>query len=384
VGQLIREEPTVVEVELNGKKVELTMDRLFGLASQFKASDLHLKDGMPPTLRIDGSVRPTSIRPLVDAEIRELALGIMDDRLRTAYEETGNVDFAHALPSGDRFRINVFRQRGKTSLAGRRVIRKIPSFEELHLPGDTLSRLCMLHQGLIIFCGQSGCGKSTSIAACLDHVNRHRACHIVTVEDPIEYLHEDKKAFVSQREVGTDVESMERALEFLMREDPDVVLVGEMRNRDTFEAAIRAAETGHLVFATLHASSPGSAIGRILDLYPDDLQNAVRQNIAFNLAGIICQILVPACLEKVKRVPAVEMLVATGMIRKLIRDGEDEKLEDVIKSGGSHGMKDFTASFAELVDRGWVKHQTAYEFAPNQDAVRMALKGIAVKQGIIR
>ncbi len=374
----------MVEVELNGKTIDLTMDRLFGLLTQFNASDLHLKGAMPPVLRVDGLIKPTNIRPLTHEEVADLIMSILDERLRKLFTETGNADFAHTLPSGDRFRVNVFRQRGMASLSARRVVRQIPSFESLHLPEATLGKLCQLHQGLIILCGQTGCGKSTTIAACLDLINTQRACHIVTVEDPIEFLHEDKKAFVSQREVGTDVESMQTALKYLMREDPDVVLVGEMRDCDTFEAAIRAAETGHLVFATLHASSAPSAIGRILDMYPDDAQHAVRQNLAFNLAGIVCQMLVPSELPKVKRVPAVEILVATSLVRKLIRDGEDKKLEDVIAAGQSEGMVDFTTSFTELVGRGWITHQTAYEFAPNIDAVRMALKGIAVKQGIIR
>jgi twitching motility protein PilT len=374
----------MVEVELNGKTIELTMDRLFSLLTQFSASDLHLKGTMPPVLRVDGLIKPTNIRPLTHEEVAELVMSILDERLRKLFAETGNADFAHTLPSGDRFRVNVFRQRGMVSLSARRVVRQIPSFENLHLPAATLGKLCQLHQGLIIVCGQTGCGKSTTIAACLDLINTQRACHIVTVEDPIEFLHEDKKAFVSQREVGTDVESMETALKYLMREDPDVVLVGEMRDCDTFEAAIRAAETGHLVFATLHASSAPSAIGRILDMYPDDVQHAVRQNLAFNLAGIVCQMLVPGEQPKVKRVPAMEIMVATPMVRKLIRDGEDKKLEDVIGAGQSEGMVDFTMSFTDLVGRGLISHQTAYEFAPNTDAVRMALKGIAVKQGIIR
>ena len=374
----------MVEVELNDKTIQLTMDRLFNLVAQFKGSDLHLKNGMPPVVRIEGVIKPTNIRALTHQEIGELVAEIMSERLQKIFAEQGNVDFAYTLPSGDRFRINVFRQRGMTSLAARRVIRQIPSFDDLHLPSETLRKLCALHQGLIIVCGQTGCGKSTTIAACLDYINTQRACHIVTVEDPIEYLHEDKKGFVSQREVGTDVESMETALKYLMREDPDVVLVGEMRDRDTFEAGIRAAETGHLVFATLHASSPPSAIGRILDLYPDDVQHAVRQNIAFNLAGIVCQMLVPAAPANMKRVPAMEILMATGMARKLIRDSEDKKLDEVIAGGQAEGMTDFTTSFAELVAKGWITHQTAYEYAPNTDAVRMALKGIAVKQGIIR
>ena len=234
------------------------MDWLCQLAVDQKASDLHLKAGMPPVLRIDGEIRSTGIRALTDQEIRQIVHEVMNDRQRRVLEETGAIDFAYAQTTGDRFRVNVFSQRSLTSVAARRVIRRIPSFEELNLPAATLARLCERHQGLIIFCGQAGCGKSTSIASCLEHINQRRACHIVTVEDPIEFLYEDKKAFVSQREVGTDVESMESALKFLMREDPDVVLIGEMRDRDTFEAAIQAAETGHLVFATLHAGSPAS------------------------------------------------------------------------------------------------------------------------------
>jgi twitching motility protein PilT len=374
----------MVEIEVSGKSVQLTMERLCQLAVQHKASDLHLKSAMPPMLRIDGDIRATNIRPLADDEVRELAFSVMNERLRAAYEERGTIDFAYAMPSGDRFRVDVFRQRNMISVAARRVIRQIPTFDELHLPAETLDRLCDLHQGLIIFCGIAGCGKSTSIASCLERINQRRACHIITIEDPIEFLYEDKKAFISQREVGTDVESMEGALKFLMREDPDVVLVGEMRDRDTFEAAVQAAETGHLVFATLHASSPASAIGRILDLYPDEMQSAVRQNLAFNLAAIICQLLVPSCVKAFKRVPAVEILVVTGIVRKLIREAEDAKIEDVIKGRLDPGMIDFPASFVGLVEKGWITHETAYEYAPNPDAVRMGLKGIAVKQGIIR
>jgi len=374
----------MVQVEINGKQVELTMERLFNLSSQFKASDLHLKDGQPPVLRVDGEIKPTSIRPLSDEEICELVFSVMDVRLKAAYRKIGSIDFAHAMASGDRFRVNVFRQRGQTSVSCRRVIREIPEFPELHLPGQTLAGLCALHQGLIIFVGQTGCGKSTSIAACLNHINQTRNCHIVTLEDPIEYLFEDDKSLISQREIGTDVESMDLALKYLMREDPDVVLIGEMRDHDTFEAAVRAAETGHLVFATLHAASPASAIGRILDLYPDYMQKAVRQNLAFNLAGIVCQILMPSCGEGIKRIPAVEVLIATSMGRKLIREAEDNKLDDVIAAGATQGMISFTTSFTNLVAEGWITHNTAYEFAPNQDALKMALKGISVKQGIIR
>jgi len=374
----------MVKVDIAGNSVELTMEALCQLATNRKASDLHLKAGKSPVLRIDGEIYPTGIRPLTDGEMCDLIFAVMNDRQKRVYQETGAIDFAYPLPSGDRYRVNVFSQRGLTSVAARRVIRKLPTFAELNLPDLALAKLCDLHQGLIIFCGQAGCGKSTSIAACLEYINQHRACHIVTIEDPIEFLYEDKMAFISQREVGTDVVSMEEALTFLMREDPDVVLVGEMRNRDTFEAAVRAAETGHLVFATLHAGSPSSAIGRILDLYPDEMQNAVRQNLAFNLAAIICQLLVPSCNPAAKRVPVFESLIVTSLARKFIREAEDEKLEEVIKGRMAEGMVDFASSFVQRVEKGWITHDIAYEYAPNPDAVRMALKGIGVRQGIIR
>lgn len=374
----------MVQVEIGGMAVELDMDRLLSMVVQHKASDLHLKHLMPPTLRVEGRLKPLNMRPLTSDEIDELMHPLMGERLAGDYDRYGSADFAYTLESGDRFRVNVFRQRGMTSVSCRRVERVIPSFAELHLPEAPLLRLAKLHQGLIIFAGQTGSGKSTSIAGMLEHINQTRPCHIVTVEDPIEFLYEDKKAFISQRELGTDVESMELALKYLMRQDPDVVLIGEMRDRETFEAAIQAAETGHLVFATLHASSPGSAIGRILNLYPDDQQAAVRESLAFNLAGIVVQMLLPSELPDAHRVPAVEVLIATGMARRLIRDGEDEKIEEVIAQGEHEDMIDFTTSFTELVNKGWITHQVAYEYAPNQDSLRMALKGIAVKRGIIR
>jgi twitching motility protein PilT len=374
----------MIEVEINGEQVLLTMERLFAMATESGASDLHLKDACPPLFRVDGDIVPLASRALTEQEVDELAESLLDDRLTRQYAEQGTVDFAWASPGGDRFRINIFRQRGRRSVSCRRVNRYIPTLAELHMPEAAIAKLCHLHQGLIIFAGQTGCGKSTSIAACLEFINQNRACHVVTIEDPIEYLYEDKKAFISQREVGTDVESMGSALKFLMREDPDVVLIGEMRDIDTFEAAIRAAETGHLVFATLHAANPASAIGRILDLYPDHMQSAVRQNLAFNLAAIVCQILVPTSDQEFKRVPATEVLVATGLARKMIRAAEDQKLLEIIAGGSAEGMIDFTRSFVELISKGWISHQTAYEFAPNEDALRMALKGIAVKQGIIR
>jgi twitching motility protein PilT len=237
---------------------------------------------------------------------------------------------------------------------------------------------------MILLAGITGSGKSTTIASMLDWINHRYRKHVLTLEDPIEYSFTDDKCLINQREIGMDVKNFAIGMKHAVREDPDVVLVGEMRDRDTFEAAVQAAETGHLVFATLHASSPASAIGRILDLYPDEMQSAVRQNLAFNLAAIICQLLVPSCVKAFKRVPAVEILVVTGIVRKLIREAEDAKIEDVIKGRLDPGMIDFPASFVGLVEKGWITHETAYEYAPNPDAVRMGLKGIAVKQGIIR
>ncbi len=361
-----------------------TMTGLLEMALERGASDLHLKAGQPPVLRIDGHIHFTEFATLGADEIRALAAEVMNERVARLFGATGSADFSHSMESGDRFRINVYRQRGHVSVAARRVQRDVPDFASLHLPSEVLERVCAASQGLIIFAGVAGSGKSTSIASCLDHINHHRACHIVTIEDPIEYLFEDAKSFVNQREIGTDVESFERALKYLMREDPDVVLVGEMRDAETCESVLRAAETGHLVFTTLHASSAPGAITRLLDLFPATDHPVIRQTLAANLVAVVCQRLVQGAREEAPRVPVTEIMVRTPSVRKAIAEGETDRLVNLVSSGAEAGMRDFTRDLARLVREAWIDPKVAYEVAPNPEALKMAIRGIDVKQGTLR
>jgi twitching motility protein PilT len=345
---------------------------------------LHLKAGQPPILRVHGEIQFTELATLSTAEVATLAMGLMDHRLRRHFEEAGSVDFAHMVESGDRFRINVYRQRGCISLAARRVSRIIPSFQALHMPEKTLEQICQASQGLVIFAGVRGTGKSTSLAACLDYINTHRRCHIITIEDPIEYLFEDKSAIVNQREIGPDASTYDEALRSLAREDPDVVLVGETRDRMTCESILRAAEATRLVFTTVHATSAPAVITRLLELFPAEDRPVVREILAVNLVAVICQILVPGSDPNVARLPATEVMLSTPATRKMIREGQEDGLGNIIASETSVGMHDFTQDLARLVREEWVDVKVAYEVAPNPEALKMAIRGIAVKQGTFR
>jgi twitching motility protein PilT len=290
----------------------------------------------------------------------------------------GAIDFAHDVgPPGDadRFRVNAYLQRGKLSVAARRVDRNILSFEQLYLP-ETMAQIAEFEQGMVLLAGITGSGKSTTIASMIDYIAQRWPVHIVTIEDPIEYLFTDKKALINQREVGIDVPDFHSALKYLMREDPDVVLVGEMRDIETFSAAVHAAETGHLVFGTIHASSSAQTISRILDLFPEGERRAMRQALEFNLKAVICQKLIRSVKEGVDRIPAIEIMQVNSSIQKLIREERDNEINAVIRANYHAGMIDFTEHLRQLVETGFIDHETAYEAAPNPDELKMALKGI--------
>ena len=343
------------------------------------ASDLHFKAGAVPHVRLQTRIIPVRGEPYTGERIAELVNEILNDRQRAALEQNGSIDIAQQIPGGDRFRINIFRQRGELSIAVRRVSREIPSFKQLNLP-ESCGKAADHHAGLVLVAGMTGSGKSTTIAAMLEHINQTRPCHIVTIEDPIEYLYTDKKALVNQREVGIDVPTFEQALKYLLREDPDVVLIGEMRDRDTFQAALQAAETGHLVFGTIHSSTAASTIGRILDLFPPDSRDLARQSLAFNLRAVICQKLLPCLAEGIDRVPAVEILLINPAARQLLQEGRDAELMDVIRSSEHEGMQDFTRSLMELIEKDYVEPKVAYAAASNPDELRMRVKGISSSQ----
>ena len=358
------------------------IDKYFRAVVKMQASDLHLKANTMPRIRTAGAVKATNAGILSNEDIERMMFEIMTPLQQQWYKEHGACDFAHDLDGSDRFRINVFRQRSLTSVAARRVTRYVPTFEELHLPMK-MKDLCYVHQGMIILAGITGAGKSTSIAAMLQYINHMRPCHIVTIEDPIEYLFEDDKAFINQREIGIDVHGFEDALRYLMREDPDVVLIGEMRDRETFQAAMNAAETGHLVFCTVHSSSTSQTITRILDLFPEEGRELIRQSMSFNLRAIICQKLLPSIKPGVQRVPAVEIMMVNPSIRRLIESHRETEIIDVIRSSYGDGMQDFTEHLRALVEAEFIDHKTAYEAAPNPEELRMRLKGIRTGGGSI-
>ncbi len=357
---------------------EPKINQLFRTVMKYEASDLHLKVGLPPMMRYKGAIRKMDAPPIGEEQMERLFFEIMNPRLRKILEDTGGADFAHVIGSDEcRFRVNILKQRGHLGMVARRVNTKVPTFAGLGLP-PSIEQLCKFDQGMIILAGVTGSGKSTTIASMIDYLNEREQLHILTIEDPIEYLFADKKSVVNQREVGIDVCDWHTALKHAVREDPDVILVGEMRDRDTFEAALNAAETGHLVFGTIHAASAASTLGRILDLFPADLHQAIRQTLAFNLKAVVAQKLLPSIKPGVHRVPTNEIMILNPTIRELIIKGEDKKIADAIKIGYLEGMVDFTENLRQLVERGDVSKEVALEVAPNPDALKMAIKGIKV------
>jgi len=349
---------------------------------ELKASDLHFKSGSRVYIRHKSHLRPLKGGPLTPQEVEDIWFEIMNDHQKRLLATKGASDFAYQLADGDRFRVNIFRQRGTLSVAARRVNADILNFDDLHLP-KSIYRITEYHQGLVLLAGITGSGKSTTIAAALDYINAHRACHIVTIEDPIEYLFTDKKALINQREVGVDVDNFQDALKYLMREDPDVVLIGEMRDEETFMAALNAAETGHLVFGTVHASSSAQTINRVLDLLPEGSRDLVRQTMVFNLQAIVCQKLLPTVRPDIPRVPAVEIMFANATVRKLIDEKRDDEIVKVIRASQDEGMLDMNACLKNLVESEFIATEVAYAASPNPQELKMRLKGISAGTGSI-
>jgi len=357
-------------------------NKLFRMVMKHEGSDLHLKVGQPPMMRLKGVIRRMDMRPLTQEDMERLFFPTLSEAQRQTLVDSGGIDYAHVVSGAGgsdecRFRVNLFYQRGRLSLVARRVNTSVPTFDKLHLP-PTIEKLCHYDQGMIILSGVTGSGKSTTIASMLQYINEREYVHILTIEDPIEFTFTDTKAVINQREVGIDVSDWSIALKHAVREDPDVILVGELRDRDTFEAGIQAAETGHLVFGTIHASSAASTLSRILDLFPPDMHGAIRQALAFNLKAVVAQKLLPSIKPGLHRVPTNEIMIVNPTIRELIVKQEDKKLGDAIRIGFQEGMLDFTESLTQLVFAGLVDRAAALEVAPNPEALKMALKGIKV------
>jgi twitching motility protein PilT len=372
-----------VKSSLMHVRPNIEVDKLFRACVKLEASDLHLKVGRPPMVRVDGSLRPMQRGPISDEEMVQLCYPLMNERNRKIFERDGGADFAHTCEVDGtvwRFRVNLLQQLGHMGMVARRVSSWIPDFEGLNLP-PSIETLCTYDQGMVLLAGVTGSGKSTTIASMLNWINRGFRKHILTLEDPIEFVFTEDKCLINQREIGLDVVDFEIGMKHAVREDPDVMLVGEMRDKETFMTAIHAAETGHLVFGTIHASSAATTIGRILDLFPQEMHSALRSAIAFNMKGIIAQKLLKSIKPGVGRVPTVEIMTFTPMVRKLVLEGHDEKLPDAIRIGAEDGMQDFTQSLKKLVDAQLIDRTVAMEVAPNREALKMALKGIDVAQG---
>jgi twitching motility protein PilT len=377
---------TVTEPTFESVPSEPEANKLFRMVMKHKGSDLHLKVGLSPAMRLAGVLRQMQLPTLSAHDMERLMFPLLTPMHKQILEETGGVDFAHIIVDGNdetRFRVNLFRQRGRLSLVARRVNTSIPNFEGLGLP-PVMAEITQYDQGIILLTGVTGSGKSTTIASMLQYINERERMHILTIEDPIEFTFKDDKSIINQREVGIDVSDWDIALKHAVRQDPDIILVGEMRDRHTFSAAMHAAETGHLVFGTIHASSAPSTISRLLDLFPRDMHSALRQSLAFNLKAVIAQKLLPTTKEwaakGITRVPTVEIMRSNPTVRKLILNEEDTKLGDAIRIGKEEGMQDFTESLRKLCVEEKVERATAFEVAPSVETLKMALKGITIAQ----
>jgi twitching motility protein PilT len=349
-----------------------TLKRILEITLKEQASDLHLTVGQPPVLRISGKLFPLIREEKLTPEAaKNLAFLLMNESQIERFLEEKDIDFSYNFEDKARFRVNVFFQRGYVSAALRLIPSKIRTIEELNLP-PILHEFTKPHQGFVLICGPSSHGKSTTLAALIDEINRTRPDHIITIEDPIEYVFEDQRSIVDQREVGQDALSFSRALRAALREDPDVIMVGEMRDPETMAIAITAAETGHLVFATLHTNSAAQTIHRIVDSFPPEHQNQIRAQLSGSLLGIISQRLIPRI--KGGLIPACEVMISTPAIANLIRENKIHEIPSVIETSLELGMITLDRSLADLVKRGEISIENALNYSLNPVELRMLLK----------
>ncbi len=327
------------------------------------ASDLHLTVGSPPVVRVDGKLqRMAGIDFLTSEQIKKLAYSMLNEKQKLKFEQNSELDFSFGIEQMSRFRCNMFMQRGNVAVAIRQIPYTIRTFEELQLP-KVIAEFSKLPRGLVLVTGPTGSGKSTTLAAIIDKINKERPVHIITVEDPIEYLHRHQMALVNQREVYSDTNSFSSALKYALREDPDVVLVGEMRDLETIESALTISETGHLAFATLHTNSCAETINRIVDVFPTNQQEQVRVALSFCLQAVVSQALIPKVGGG--RVMAMEIMIATPAIRAIIRDDKIHQIYSMIQSGQKYGMKTMNQSLAELYSSGKITINDAMSFSHN-------------------
>ena len=344
-------------------------------AIKLNASDLIMKSDQVPKLRLRGQLKPLDTDAVTTDEFWQIAQAILSEEQFADLYKLGSVDFAYDYDDNNRFRVNLFQARGRLSVAARLITSNIRRFEDLYLP-PIMSDIAMQPQGIVLLCGVTGSGKSTTIAAMLDYVNERKPVHIVTIEDPIEYIFQDKKATINQREIGIDCLDFKIALRALVRENPDIVLVGEMRDNETFEAALHAAETGHLVYGTIHASSTTQCFSRIYGLFEQEEVEQVRKILAYQMRAFVYQKLLPTLRPEIARIPGLEILMNNSVVRKFILEAREGELREYLKSieARQAGMVDFNESLVRLVETEYVALRVAEEASPNIDEFRMRLK----------
>jgi len=352
----------------------MTLQELLQTLVNKHGSDLHLRSGGPAYVRVDGELQPVAPTPLAQPEIEAMLMQVAPERAKRLYAEKGECDFSFQAGEVARFRVNAFRQRQKLCMAIRFISTQIPTLTELRLPVATMKKISDNNRGLVIVTGITGAGKSSSLAAMIDYINDSRAEHILTIEDPIEFVHKDKKAIISQREIGEDTANYADGLKMAMRQDPDVILIGEMRDAETTSAAITAALTGHLVFATLHTIDAVQTISRIVDLYPPHQQTLVRVQLAECLRAIVSQRLLVS--TKGGRVPAVEILVNTAHVRKQIEESKSMEIVQALTKGQFYGMQTFNQSLVKLFKDGLASETEVLSAASSPDDLKLALRGI--------
>jgi len=354
---------------------------LLQLAVENGASDIHIKTNKPAFLRLHGRLEPVDMDPMIEDQIIEFIEFSVPPHFYELWRENSQIDYSYDLSELGlgRFRVNGFYQRGTPSMVFRHVKENPPSFEDLNHQPEAMKKLCARKDGILLMCGPTGSGKSSTMAAMLNYINQTMDKHVVTLEDPIEYNFMDQKAVFNQREVGIDVGDFASGLKAVLRQDPDIILIGEMRDRDTFETALQAAETGHLVFATIHASNAQQAVSRLFEFFPVDQQVSMRRQVASALLATITQRLIPGI--EGGRVPAVEIMVVETLTRKIIEAGEFEKLPNTIEATREAGSKTFNDDLLRLIQDGQIARKEGLDYSPNPRALEMNLKGIFLSEG---
>lgn len=350
---------------------------LLRLAVDSNASDIVIKSNKPGYVRLAGRLKPVDMDPITASETQAFVDEHVPRVFKQRWEDEGQVDFAYAAEDIGRFRVNAFHQRGLVSIVFRHIKSRVPAFEDLGLQCEPLQRLGQAKDGILLVCGATGSGKSSTMAAMLDWINHTMDKHIVTIEDPIEYTFQDDKSVFQQREIGLDVPNFELAIKSVLRQNPDIILIGEMRDRETFETAISAAETGHLVFSTMHAGTTAQALTRLFEFFPPEQQLQARRQVAGSIRGFICQKLIPAM--EGGRVPANEILNADATVKNLILEGQFDKIQGILEGSVDSNSFSFNKDIYRLIKAGKISKADGVKFSPNPQQLEMNLKGIFIK-----